>query len=172
MFNLKQLYNFLLGLILLLSMSSFAEQLAQKNTAICSEKPIRIAWHNYYPFSFRDNQTGAPLGRDISLVIQICDTMGCAYQFVHMTWGRTLLEVEKNAIDMSMYAYKTPDRMKRFKFSSPYRTESVRIAILEKNRNQWDIRSLNDLAHYDMTVAVDAHVWAGEEFNALTFHPF
>lgn len=157
----------------------FVNQLAQCNELLinrhltsknCPESIISIGWHNYLPYSFFNPQAKRVSGSDIELITSILDEMDCRYSFVRMTWARTLLELKEGNIDMSMYAYFNNERESLYLFSEPYRSETVRIAILKDNRNRWSIESLDDIVKQDILVAVDTHVWAGNAFKKLIEH--
>ena len=140
----------------------------QLPASFCPGEPIQIAWHRYYPYSYLDPKSQKLVGEDIRYISEIFDDLGCKIEFVRMTWGRTLLEIENGALDMTLYAYKTEDRAKRFLFSEPYRTQPIRLGILNKNKHKWQIKSLDDIRAFKLTVAADTHVWAGNVFEEFT----
>jgi ABC-type amino acid transport substrate-binding protein len=144
--------------------------LSEEQTLICKDKELLVAWHEYKPFSYVDTATHELVGLDISLLTSILDKLGCKYHFSKMTWGRTLTELKKGTVDISMYAFMVEDR-KQFHFSIPYRHESVRMALLSKNIANWEIKKLSDINAHSLAVATDKHTWYGEEFNAYLENP-
>lgn len=143
---------------------------SQEQPSPCPNEELLIAWHEYKPFSYIDTAIHELVGLDISLLTSILDKLGCKYHFSKMTWGRTLTELSKGTVDISMYAFLSEDR-KQFHFSIPYRHESVRMALLNKNLTNWDIKQLSDINDYRLAVATDKHTWYGEEFNAFLKNP-
>ncbi|NOU49305.1 amino acid ABC transporter substrate-binding protein [Pseudoalteromonas sp. JBTF-M23] len=147
---------------LLFTVSSQAKPIKPSST--CGQNKLLIAWHPYKPFSYFNDSEDALIGYDIQLLSSILDNMGCKYEFVQMTWKRTLVELERGHIDIGMYAYKTKSR-KDLNFSKPYRNEVVNIAMLSKNGNKWSISQLSDLNAQGVVVATDKHTWYGKEFE-------
>jgi polar amino acid transport system substrate-binding protein len=151
---------------LALGKSESKAQLVESSPVVnCQQSTLTVAWHRYYPYSFLHSESGELLGNDVSLIANLLNKMGCKHSFIYMTWARTLTEIDKGNVDIGMYAFKNQKREKRFVFTEPYRSESVRIAILNENKAKWTINNLSDFEKYDLLVAADTHVYAGQEYE-------
>jgi len=161
---IKQTMLYLL-ILLLSSVLNDMPAVANEHISVCQERKLVIAWHQYKPYAYYSEETQEVSGLDIELLTSLLDEIGCQYEFTRMTWQRTLLELKKGRVDISIFAFVTEERIKEYNFSNSYRDESVRIAMLSENHDKWPIKSLPDIEKYQLKLAHDTHVWAGEAFQ-------
>lgn len=131
----------------------------------CGDRTLTIGWHDFPPFSYRNQQTDRLEGFDIETISHVLDAIGCDYRFVEMTWARTLASVSDGTIDIGMFAYRTAEREKFYEFSVPYRRESQNIAVKIEDAESVSIETLDDVFSGAYTVTADLHTWFGEEFS-------
>lgn len=130
-------------------------------SSACSHE-LRIAWHDYKPFSYLRTGSDVPSGLDIDILRSLMNELDCDFRLIPMSWEQTLIELNGGRIDMSMYASRTPERDRVYRFSVPYRTQQAVLAV--RSDSNISIETLEDILRLDITVAADIHAYRGEQF--------
>lgn len=111
----------------------------------CS-KPISLATGQWEPYSYYDAQ-GHFTGIDAEMVRAIFNEAGCTLvELGSMPASRNLTLFFRGDIDMMTGASVTAERLKRARFSLPYRDETVGLFFVADGSNKFaKLRSFNDV---------------------------
>lgn len=114
----------------------------------CS-KPVTVGTGQWEPYAYFD-ALNRFTGVDVDMARAIFREAGCTMvELPARPTTRNMLLFESGRIDMMMGASLTPERLKRARFSLPYRNETVGMfSLAEQARRYQSVRSFDDfLAH-------------------------
>lgn len=131
---------------------------------------LTVGWEPWPPYMYVD-RSGQLTGLDIELIDAILSNMDHEHIWVNEPWQRLLKNVEFGKRHMAPTASKAAERKVYAHFSNPYRSEQIVLYVKAESKDEYDIRSLSDIAGTDFTIAANIGYYYGEEFEALMRNP-
>lgn len=132
----------LLAIASLVLVGIFALSLSENDQA-ANNKTLRVGTEGTYaPFSYR-NDKDKLVGYDVDVARAVAKEMGYKVKFVEAPWDSMLAAFDAGKSDVVFnQASITPERKKKYAFSTPY---TVSHAALIVNKDNKDIKDFSDL---------------------------
>jgi len=125
-----------------------------------------MGWEPWFPYQF-ENDNNQLTGLDVDLMVAIVKQMGYELIVKKLAWKHQLRSIDLGNLDFSPGASKTPEREKFAYFSSPYRTESVKMFIKKGVAKEYPFKKLSDLVGTKFKLGVTRDYYYGEDFKIL-----
>lgn len=154
---------FLLLLLLVLSLPVISN--TQESAPCTAHFKLGIG-EPWPPFFMHDNDQY--FGIDIDITRLIFKKLNYCLEIVKLpSSARGILQLKRGEIDFLNAASFNEERAKIGWFSSPYRSEAMRIFHHQKNRDKFQISSLYELQKQDLVGVVNLGAYYGAEFSYL-----
>ncbi|MCH1883006.1 amino acid ABC transporter substrate-binding protein [Agrococcus sp. ARC_14] len=97
----------------------------------------------YSPFSFHEDGAGELTGYDVEIITAVAEQLGVEVEFQEAQWDALFAALDSGRVDVIANQVSiTPERLERYRFSSPYTFSPGVLVVAEDS----DIQSFDDLA--------------------------
>ncbi len=131
---------------------------------------LTVGWDPWEPYHYLAIG-GQPQGLDIEIVGAVAEHAGCDLEFLQGGWDTLLRLLRAGELDLMLGATRTPAREDWARFSEPYRSESFRLYVLDRQAEEFAGRGLEALLEDGFRLGVTQGYYYGPGINRLIEQP-
>lgn len=126
--------------------------------------PLKVGYNDWPPYAWEDPQ-GEAQGLDVELLRAFAEHLGCEVTFINVPAKRSHQMLKSGSLDMMMGATKTAEREEYALFSAAYRDETVRLFVLDENKDKIRLTQWQDIFSQKLRLLVPISGWYGVDYE-------